>query len=104
MKKAYFYLFYKLYKFSEAAPSRWLSDWKAELAVDVLAMFIVASTIYYFDFNLGTNGGIYTLFYFLLIAFPNYLIFHHNDQWKNIIHDFDKLPKVKNKVGSFIVV
>lgn len=42
--------------------------------------------------------------YVLGIAIPNYFIFHHRDQWKKIVHDFDKLPKQRNRIGSVIVL
>lgn len=102
IKKAYYYLFYKLYKFSEAAPSKWLSDWKAELCIDVLEIFIVASFIYYFDISLG-NGNFFYLFFMLAISIPNYLIFHHKDQWKTIVEEFDTLPKKQNRIGGIII-
>lgn len=108
IKKAYYYLFYKLYKFSEAAPSRWWSEWKASLAVDVLLGFLILSIgIYYnvlvdrhFDFGTKTE---FVVFFLLLILVPNYFIFHHREQWRDIVAEFDKWPKRKNRVGDMIV-
>ena len=66
MKKAYYYLFYKLYRFSEASPSRWLSDWKASLAIDVLILFVFSSMLNYYkiflkktsnQINFGNQGS-----------------------------------------------
>jgi hypothetical protein len=39
----------------------------------------------------------------MLVSVPNYFIFHHRDQWKDIVKEFDKLPKRKNKIGGWIV-
>ncbi|MFM2224930.1 MAG: hypothetical protein RJA07_1132 [Bacteroidota bacterium] len=108
MKRAYYYLFYKLYKFSEAAPSRWMSDWKAELAIDVLELFVVFTVLDFYTIcterivNLE-NTGLCALLYISIIAIPNYFIFHHNDQWKGYVHEFDKWPKNKNTMGTLIV-
>lgn len=108
IRKAYCYLFYKLYKFSEAAQSRWLSDWKAELVIDVLWVFIALSGLVYYTvftkqvINLG-NGRFAAILGIILICIPNYFIFHHRDQWKKIIPAFDKLPKRTNRMGSWMV-
>jgi hypothetical protein len=108
IKKAYYYLFYKLYRWYERGPSVWLSDWKAELSIDVLLIFIgISLVVYYtifFDRYLSIgNGNILLIGYLLLIATPNYFIFHHRDRWKDIVKEFDKLPKLKNKIGGWIV-
>ena len=39
------------------------------------------------------NGKFVVLLYFLFIALPNYFIFHHKNQWKDIVKEFDKSPK-----------
>ncbi|GEM_PF-5330673 len=36
----------------------------------------------------------------ILIVLFNYFIFHHQDQWKDIITEYDKLPERKNNIGS----
>src|SRR5215208_2983564 len=108
IKNIYYYLFYKLYKFSEAAPSKWWSDWKAVLAIDALWVFLGLSGLVYYSVitrhgvNLG-DGTFAVILYLICIALPNYFIFHHQDQWKKIIHDFDKLPKHTNRIGGWIV-
>lgn len=108
MKRAYYYLFYKFYKMSEAAPSRWWSEWKASLLIDLLIFIFVFSCILYynifFDRNFKfENVKLIVLIYLLLIAAPNYFIFHHHDQWKEIVAKFDQLPRRKNRIGSWIV-
>ena len=108
LKKLYYYLYYKLYKLSEAAPSRWLSDWKAELAIDILEGFFIFSLLTYYTVFVNRhfqipNSFIIIMFYILTIALPNYFIFHRRDQWKSIVHEFDKIPKNKNRIGGWIV-
>ena len=108
IKKAYYYLFYKMYKFSEAAPSRWLSDWKAELAIDILEGLLSFSLFVYYTvhidrhFKMPENYKIIGL-YIIIIGLPNYFIFHHRDQWKGYVHKFDLLPKWKNRLGGWII-
>ncbi|MFY7665512.1 hypothetical protein [Flavobacterium sp.] len=107
MKKAYYYLFYKLYKFSEAAPSRWLSDWKASLATDLLILFVFSSIINYYKIFLNPTShigeGSLMFVTIAIISVWNYFIFHHEDKWKDIVRDFDHLPKRKNRIGSWVV-
>ncbi len=107
MKSAYYYFFYKLYKFSEASPSRWLSDWKASLATDILILFVFSSIINYYKAFINPTShigeGSLLLVTIIIVSVWNYFIFHHQDQWKEIVRDFDKLPKRKNRIGSWII-
>lgn len=108
MKKVYYYLFYKFYKFSEAAPSRWLSDWKASFSLDVLSYFFISSLVIYykifFNHNLHLSESNYDVIIVVgIVSLTNYFIFHHKDQWKEIVSEFDKLPKKKNRIGSWVV-
>lgn len=107
VKKGYYYLFYKLYKFSEAAPSKWLSDWKASLTIDILILFVFSSILNYYKafINPTSHIGEGNLLFvtITIISVLNYFIFHHQDQWKEFVHEFDKLPKQKNKIGSWLI-
>ncbi|MBO6185169.1 MAG: hypothetical protein J6O88_10885 [Chryseobacterium sp.] len=108
MKKAYYYLFYKLYKNYERGPSVWMSDWKASFSLDVLIYFLVMFLFIYYNIfinryaNLSkSNIEVYILV--ISVSLLNYFIFHHRNQWKKIIVEFDQLPKKKNILGSWVV-
>jgi hypothetical protein len=108
MKQAYYYLFYKFYRMSEAAPSRWWSEWKASLALDALIGFFIFSLLIYYKVLINPythiGGKTETIIVMgILILIPNYFIFHHGDYWKVIVAEFDQLPKKKNRIGSWIV-
>lgn len=108
MKRAYYYLFYKLFKMSEAAPSRWWSEWKASLALDVVIGFFLFSLLIYYKVLINPythiGGKTETIIVLgILILIPNYFIFHYRDQWKEIVAEFDQLPKKKNRIGGWIV-
>lgn len=107
MKKAYYYLFYKLYKFSEAAPSKWLSDWKASLAMDILTLFTFSSVLNYYKALINTTShvgeGNLLFVVIIIISISNYFIFQHRDQWRDMVQEFDTLSKHINKIGSWIV-
>jgi len=108
IKKAYYYLFYKLYKWYERGPSVWWSDWKAEGLMDALWIFIGISGLVYYTifvdryFRVG-DGKFFLICYVALVALPNYFIFHHRNQWEDIVKEFDKLPKRRNKIGGWLV-
>lgn len=108
MKRAYYYLFYKFYKMSEAAPSRWLSDWKAGIVIIALETWLLLSLIIYYNvfidryFNLTATSPVIILSS-IAILLGNYFAFVHTDEWKAYVKEFDALPKKKNQIGSLIV-
>ena len=106
IKRAYYYLFYKFYKMSESAPSRWLSDWKAGIIIIALEIWLLIGTIVYY--NIFINRYFYLkksdfIFIGLIVVVFNYYTFIHNDVWKVYIKEFESLPKEMNKKGSWAV-
>jgi hypothetical protein len=109
LRKAYYYLFYKLYKFSEAAPSRWWSEWKASLSLMVLEIWILISVMVYYkvftkkdliaDSSL-TAVGITVVISLVIIK---YFAFDHHDRWKDYVKEFDKWSIRKNRIGTLVV-
>ena len=109
IKKIYYYLFYKLYKFFEWAPSRWLSDWKATVALMALeVLFLMSLMVYYkvftkkdlFSDKSLTIVGITVI---IILSLIKYFAFEHRDIWKDYVKEFNKWPARKNKIGTFIV-
>jgi hypothetical protein len=107
--KIYSYFFYKIYKFWEAAsvPKFW-SDWKAGLSLDILEMFLALSGIYYYSVitknKIDSTDDIFiALIFIVLIVVPNYLLFNHHQQWKEMVQEFDRWPQRKNMIGTAIV-
>jgi hypothetical protein len=111
IKKAYYYFYYKLYKLFQVNERDWLSEFKASLSIDVLFFCLLFSIIMYYNIfinryfsldipNIKLKAG--TL-YILFILIPNYFIFHHKDQWKAIVKEFEQLPKKKNRLGDWII-
>lgn len=111
IKKAYYYLFYKLYRHFQNAPSVWWSEWKATLALDVLVLLIPLSGLVYYmtfvdrhlDLSVKYLGLFVGAFVTLFVVLPNYFIFNHKDQWRDIVNEFDQFPKKKNRIGGWIV-
>ena len=109
LKKIYTYIFYKLYKFSEAAPSKWWSDWKATIALLALELWLLISVFIYYD--LITNKGLPSDNIIALVGgiiigvlvLIKYFMFHRHNRWKSYVSEFDSWPRRENKRGSFFV-
>lgn len=110
IKRAYYYLFYKFYKMSEAAPSRWMSDWKAGLVIIVLELFLIASIANYYTvfidrtLPLAELSNLSICIWVLIIVIPNYFAFVNTNVWKDYVREFDQLPKSVNRKGTLIVL
>ncbi|MFP3834160.1 hypothetical protein [Chryseobacterium sp. SIMBA_028] len=110
IKSAYYYFFYKIYRSieytSDLSGGKFWSDWKAGLVLDVLCFFTLFPLFIYYSIftdNHQELGNTIVWIGILFIVIPNYFIFHHNNQWKGMVNNFDKLPKEKNKKGGLIV-
>lgn len=106
--KAYYYLFYKLYKFWEfvSFPKFW-SDFKAIVSIGALEMWLIASLINYYRIYVEKNIMTFSLSFYiglaLLIAGLKYFLFINKDTWKEYNAEFEKLPRYKNIVGGIVV-
>lgn len=106
LKRGYYYLFYKFYKFSEAAPSRWMSDWKAGMVIGVLEIWSIFSIINYYTFFINNEFYLTRNYYIIIgsiIFILNYFAFIHTNVWKDYVKEFDRLPKLVNRKGSWLV-
>ncbi len=105
IKKAYYYLFYRLYKVTKRGAIKSLSKFYAGIAIAALEFWLALSVyIYYTIFinryaKLPKNSVIVMSLILLLI---DYLAFIHNDKWKDYMAEFDNWPKKKNIRGGII--
>lgn len=109
IKKAYYYLFYKLYKHYEDSSEPWWSDWKACVSIGALEIWLLLSIGAYYAILTKTaielSVTMPIVYIPLLIVFIlNYFSFIHNDSWKEYNKEFDKLPKKENILGGWIVL
>ncbi|UWX62174.1 hypothetical protein N0B40_07745 [Chryseobacterium oranimense] len=111
IKKAYYYLFYKIYKSieytSESLGGSFWTDFKAGLVILTLELFIWMAFLNYYSiinkisFNLSVMSPI--LLPLILFCILNYIFLMHTDKWKEYNKEFDQLPIEKNKKGGIIV-
>jgi hypothetical protein len=108
IRKAYFYLFYKFYKFgSNSGP--FPNDFSAAVLLVILETLILAVLKFYYIGFVDHNDtieptSIETILPLLAVFFINYFAFIHNDKWKKYFKEFDKLPRYKNIIGTWIVI
>lgn len=109
IKRAYYYLFYKLYKWYEKAPVVWWSEWKAVVSIVALEVWVIACLLNYYmllfdnHLPLGSINTFSIYLFALIVIVPNYFIFIHKKKWKNYVQKFDQLPKRTNKIGGWII-
>ncbi|KIA92746.1 hypothetical protein OC25_15230 [Pedobacter kyungheensis] len=107
IKKAYYYLFYKFYKFGEWSPSVFPSDLTATLAIIFLELSTWASfKIYYKFFHRGYYVDFFSfqeLIPLICIILINYFAFVHDQTWKKYFKKFEGLSKEQNSKGTFRV-
>lgn len=108
IRQLYFYFFYKIYKFSESAPSKWMSDLKSSLALDVLILFIFSSILNFYKvlFDPYSHIGEGNLLFIVVISVGliNYYIFNYQDKWKQIVMEFETNKNEFKGVGNWVVV
>ena len=110
IKKLYYYLFYKLYKFWDyISYPKFATAWKAGLSIIVLEIWIYFSCINFYSFLI--NKEIHLSFFNPLVIFPfifilvvDYIAFiHYEYVWKKYNEEFDNMSKIENLVGGIIV-
>ena len=112
IKRAYYYLFYKIYKSieytSELLGGAFWTDVKASLVIGTLEIWFLATGLIYYSIinNVKLNITItnpIVLIPLIVLMILNYFAFIHTDVWKKYNAKFDKLPKHINKKGGVIV-
>lgn len=113
IKKAYYYFFYKIYKSIEYTSNEFggpfWSNFKAALVIAALEVWLLITIGNYYSVITKINIElsimmpiVYIPLMILLVL--NYFSFIHNDKWREYNMKFDKLPRKRNLIGTWIVV
>ncbi len=107
MKRAYDYFFYSLYRFSQAAPSKWWSEGKAAFVLSSLEVYLLLSIITLTAAVLKRDilpDNKFPLIILVVLLFygGNYYLYIHKNKWRKIIGGFDSIPKQKKLVYDII--
>ena len=108
IKKAYYYFFYKFYKFGERSLSTLPSNYTAAVAIGVLeVLFWLALKFFYIEFVDQNNSyqllALQTLIPLGIIITVNCTAFLFTAGWKKYVSEFDQWPRSKNIIGTWVV-
>lgn len=107
IKKAYFYLFYKFYKFTDSVHTVFPHDMAAATAISMLEIvFIFSLKFYYIEYVDPTNEltSLQVIIAGAVILSINSFLFIFKEEWKHYFKEFDKLPRYKNIIGTWVVI
>jgi len=99
----YRYLFHRLYRFFEAAPSRWWSEWKASIFLVVLELFTVVTIVGVLQVLTGRRLipheplNIFTIFVVLILSGVKHWVFIDQEQWKKDELTFQQMSNRKRR-------
>lgn len=112
IKKAYYSLFYKVYKSieytSEMVGGAFWTDFKTGLVILTLELWIVGSFLNYYSiiYDKKLNREMISpilLTSLIIFSLINYFAFMRTDVWKTYNKEFDKLSEKENQKGTTIV-
>ncbi|KPE48970.1 hypothetical protein [Chryseobacterium indologenes] len=108
IKEAYYYLFYKLYKWYESGPFVWYSDWKAGISIIALEIWTCVSIYSYLSIFLNRKISLSItepsgFIPYIIILSTNLYFFSSSHKWKLYFEEFEKWPKRKNLISGIIV-
>lgn len=110
IKKSYYYFFYKVFKSieytSDLSGGKFFSAFKASIVLIALEFWLTIAILNYYNIFIDRHVHFPKSYYVgiaLFFSFLSYITIDYNDVWKYYNRKFDKLPKQKNKIGSWIV-
>lgn len=113
MRKAYYYLFYRIYrvvdKSSKAMGGAFLTDFKAVCYLIILEIYLLFSIGIYWteigDFNIELRLDMPIVYVPLILVIGlNSIAFGNRKVWQRYVAEFERWPKRKNAIGGWIVV
>ena len=108
LKKAYYYLFYKLYKFVQTCKIKSKIDIYVGIVIGTLEFYLLNSFFFYYKFFFNKDAiyeitSPYVIISILFVILLNTFAFIITDKWKNYMTEFDQWPSKKNMLGGLIV-
>lgn len=109
LRKAYYYLYYKLYKFAVSISDDAINEWKPLITILVLEVLFIAQVLVWYSIItknvLVVNNPLMTFFPpVATIGVANYLYFLHGDKWKRYVDEFKDFDKRKRLLGSGVII
>ncbi|MEO8117033.1 MAG: hypothetical protein ABI653_05235 [Bacteroidota bacterium] len=107
-KKAFYYFYYKIYKFAISISDDAINEWKLSVTILFLEILLIGEMFIWYSVATKkifvVNNPVYTFFPIVaILAIINYFVFTYKERWKNYIQEFENYDKKKNLRGSIIV-
>jgi hypothetical protein len=108
LRKAYYYLYYKLYKFAISVSDDAINEWTPLVTILVLEVLLIAEFFIWYSVAtkkifVVTNPLTSFLPIVAVIGIANYVFFLHRDKWKNYIDEFKRYDKRRKSLGGVLV-
>jgi len=109
IKKIYFYLYYKIYRFGKSLSDDALNSWKPLIVICLLQLFVIISIdlwliILFRKSYFLEQANIILWVICVGLAVINYYIFLGQDNWKFYSKEFIKYSRKRNFIGSLLVI
>ena len=107
LKKAYYYLFYKIYKSGVAVSDDALNEWKPLCTILLLQVFLIVEVFTWITIFTKNRFSVAQprLTFFSVVAIlgiANYMFFLHKNSWKKYIKEFKVYDK-STPLGGILV-
>lgn len=108
IKKAYYYLYYKLYRFAVSISDDAINEWKPLVTILILEVFLIAEIFIWYSVAtkkifVVSNPLTSFLPVVAIIGIANYIFFLHKNRWRNYVDEFESYDKKKKSFGGLIV-
>lgn len=108
IKKAYYYLYYKLYRFAVSISDDAINEWKPLVTILILEVLLIAEIFIWYSVAtkkifVVSNPLTSFLPVVAIIGIANYIFFLHKNRWRNYVDEFKSYDKKKKSFGGLIV-
>lgn len=108
IKKAYYYLYYKLYRLAVSISDDAINEWKPLVTILILEVLLIAEIFIWYS---AATKKIFVLSNPLtsflpvvaIIGTANYIFFLHKSRWRDYVDEFKSYDKKKKSFGGLIV-
>ena len=108
MKKAYHYLYYKLYNFAVSVSDDALNEWKPFITISILEILLMFEILVWYsvitkEIVVIDNPLVAFLPIATIIGIANYYFFLNKHKWKNYVEEFRQYNKRRKTYGGIAV-
>lgn len=108
MKRAYYFIFYKIYSFFKSISDDGWADWKAFVIIGSSQMLLFIELLIWYTIIFRTSININKPKYIVIpitifLAIANYYILLHKERWREYENEFKTHSKTKSLLAGWVV-